>query len=78
MALTSRERVLRIINHEEADRVPIDLGGRVSSMGKGIYARIKRCFNIHSNKETIKTTVLKPYHITEALQREKRDLHRPI
>ena len=33
--LTSRERILRALNHEEPDRVPMDLGGtHDSSMSK--------------------------------------------
>ena len=29
--MTSRERVTRILNHQEADRIAIDLGDRVAS-----------------------------------------------
>jgi uroporphyrinogen decarboxylase len=29
--MTSRERVQRAVNHQEADRVPIDLGGMKAS-----------------------------------------------
>lgn len=35
MSLTSRERILMALNHEETDRVPIDLG---SSRSTGINA----------------------------------------
>ena len=35
--LTSRERVLRAINHQEADRVPIDLGGFQTGIHKKAY-----------------------------------------
>ena len=29
--LTSRERVLRALNHQEPDRVPLDLGGSATT-----------------------------------------------
>jgi len=54
-ALTSRERVLRTLNHERVDRVPIDLGGRISSMAEGIYTKLKDYFDIydHNGSESI-------------------------
>jgi uroporphyrinogen decarboxylase len=40
--LTSRERVLRALNQQEVDRVPIDLGGtHNSTMGTGAYNSLK-------------------------------------
>ena len=40
--MNSRERVLKAINHEEPDRVPIDLGGSiVSSIMAGALARLR-------------------------------------
>src|SRR5210317_211226 len=35
--LTSRERVLKAINHQQADRVPIDLGGFQTGIHKKAY-----------------------------------------
>lgn len=41
MTLSSRERVLAAIDHQEPDRVPLDLGGtRVTSIAVGAYARL--------------------------------------
>ncbi len=41
--MNSRERVLKAINHEEADRVPIDLGGSiVSGIMAGALVRLRR------------------------------------
>ncbi len=41
--LTSRERVLAALRHEEADRVPIDFGAfRSSGIHAGLYARLRR------------------------------------
>lgn len=43
MSFSSRERVLAAINHQEPDRVPLDLGGtRVTSIAVGAYARLLR------------------------------------
>lgn len=53
MILTSRKRVSRLFNHQEVDRVPIDLGGRVSSMTKGAYIKIEDYFNIHSDNQSV-------------------------
>ena len=47
--LTPRERVLRALNHQEVDRVPIDLGGtHNSTMGKGAYNNFKKFLGIDS------------------------------
>ena len=44
---TSRERVLKAINHEEPDRIPIDLGGMASTGIMAIaYARLKEYLGI--------------------------------
>ncbi len=41
-ALTPRERVLRALNHQEPDRIPIDLGGTIiSSIVKKSYIDLK-------------------------------------
>ncbi len=41
--MNSRERVLRAINHQEPDRVPIDLGGtRQSGIAASTYHRLKQ------------------------------------
>ena len=41
MSLSSQERVLAAINHQEPDRVPLDLGGtRVTGVAIGAYARL--------------------------------------
>ena len=50
MSLTSRERILMALNHEETDRVPIDLG---SSRSTGInaiaYNKLKKHLGITSD-----------------------------
>ena len=39
--MTHRERVLIALSHREPDRIPRDLGGRVSSMMQGAYEELK-------------------------------------
>ncbi|GAJ09284.1 unnamed protein product, partial [marine sediment metagenome] len=51
--LTHRQRVLMSLSHQEADRVPIDLGGRVSSMMQGIYTKLKKHLNVITENETV-------------------------
>jgi len=38
--MTSRERVMAAINHKQPDRVPLDLGGNVSTFTDGAYLRM--------------------------------------
>ena len=41
-----RERVVTAVNHAEPDRVPRDLGGRVSSMMEGAYRSLKKYLDL--------------------------------
>jgi uroporphyrinogen-III decarboxylase len=50
--LTSRERILRALNHEEPDRVPMDLGStHDSSIVVEGYERLKAHFGVSSKTE---------------------------
>ena len=50
MALTSRERVLMALNHEETDRVPIDLGSsRSTGINANAYNRLKEYMGINTD-----------------------------
>ena len=45
--MTHRERVLAALNHEQPDRVPMDLGStRVTSVSVAFYERLKAHFGI--------------------------------
>lgn len=45
--MNSRERVLRVINHKEADRVPIDIGGmRSTGIGALAYKKLREYLNL--------------------------------
>ncbi|MBN2011925.1 methyltransferase [candidate division KSB1 bacterium] len=47
--MTSKERVLAAVNHQQSDRVPIDFGGHRSSGIMAIaYAKLKKYLGIHS------------------------------
>jgi len=47
--MTSRERVLRAVNFQDTDRVPIDLGAmKASGIGVKAYNRIKAKVGLHS------------------------------
>jgi uroporphyrinogen decarboxylase len=44
--LSHRERVVKALNHEEPDRVPFDLGGRVSTMMQNAYFKLKNALQL--------------------------------
>jgi len=44
--LSHRERVVRALNHKEPDRVPLDLGGRVSTMMQNAYFNLKNALGL--------------------------------
>jgi len=46
--LTHRERARRTLNHEEPDRVPLDLGGRVSNIHYKEYRRLIDRLGLHT------------------------------
>ncbi|MCP4165981.1 MAG: hypothetical protein GY759_08835 [Chloroflexi bacterium] len=47
--MNGRERLLATLNHQEPDRVPIDLGGIVTGITKGANANLKRYIGIESD-----------------------------
>ena len=47
--MTSRERVMRAINHQQPDRAPIDLGAtRQSGISASAYHQLKQRLNLHT------------------------------
>ena len=47
--MTSRERVTKIVNRQKVDRIPIDLGGMLTSgISAGAYHRIKQRLGLHT------------------------------
>jgi uroporphyrinogen decarboxylase len=54
MSLTSRERVLATLRHEETDRLPIDFGGMASTGIMAIaYARLKKYLGITTGQTRV-------------------------
>jgi uroporphyrinogen decarboxylase len=52
--MTSRERVLIAMNHQEPDRVPVDLSGhRSSGIAPSAYARLRRAMGLPDGKPRI-------------------------
>ncbi|MDR0718214.1 MAG: hypothetical protein LBF78_01160, partial [Treponema sp.] len=44
--MTSRERVLPALEHQEADRVPIDIGSTANNFTKGLFNQLIKYFDI--------------------------------
>ena len=64
--MTSRERVLRTVNHQVPDRVPIDLGGhKASGIAVSAYDKVKRKLGIASP-----TKVADPRFMIAAVEEE--------
>lgn len=54
MVMTSRERVIRALNHQEADRIPIDFGGAViTSLDYHAHRNLKRHLNLPEGEDQI-------------------------
>jgi hypothetical protein len=50
MSMTSRERVLAAISHQEPDRVPLDLGGTsATGIHVGAYVRLRRALGLEGD-----------------------------
>jgi len=71
--MNSRERVAKVLNHEEADRVPIEFGATMTSgiMASALY-RIKKHYGILEKGERIKIT--EPYQMLGEIDERVRDL----
>lgn len=55
MTMTSRERVLKALNHEEPDRVPICIGSSGASVTDDVYFQLKDHFNIVGDVEPFRS-----------------------
>lgn len=64
--MTSRERVLRAVNFQDTDRVPIDLGAmKASGIGVKAYNRVKARLGIHT-----KTRIWDPKFMITSVEEE--------
>ncbi len=60
--LTGRERVLRALNHQPADRVPVDVGGTACSGAQvSVVARLRRTLGLDKPGDRVKVT--EPYQM---------------
>ncbi len=60
--LTGRQRVLRALNHQPADRVPVDLGGTACSGAQvSVVARLRRALGLDKPGDRVKVT--EPYQM---------------
>jgi len=60
--LTSRERVNRALQHQEADRVPLDLGASaVTGMQVDTVYRLRQALHLDSPETPVKVT--EPYQM---------------
>ena len=66
--MTPRERVLLALNHQEPDRIPIDLGGTiVSSIAKSSYVTLKQHLGLPQEEITMLDYVQQLPYVDEAL-----------
>jgi len=65
--MTSRERLITTLEHQEPDRVPIDLGGAATGIELEAYEDLKRYLKIKENLEIDeKTTLFSRCHVEPA------------
>jgi uroporphyrinogen decarboxylase len=75
---TPRERVLKVINHEEADRVPIDVGSTAASFVDPVFFKLRDHFNIKTKLEPFRPWEGAAYYdddLLEALSTDFRHLY---
>ena len=59
MTITSRERVLAAVRHQNSDRVPIDLGGSIqSTIHAYAYANLKAALGVPDHNVEIMDTFI--------------------
>jgi len=63
--MNSRQRVLKTLRHEEPDRIPIDLGGWITSIHKRAYANLRNYLGLEEKKMEIKDWIQQLCHIDE-------------
>ena len=51
--MTSRERILTALKHKEPDRIPLDLGGTVTTIERVPYNKLKKYFGIKGETKII-------------------------
>ena len=80
MAYTSRERVEAVLNHEEPDRVPLDIWGSASRINTELYLEMDAFLGIDSEKNRrlirpLKDTKYEDYALADALECDFRHIN---
>lgn len=76
--MNSRERVLKTINHQDADRPPMDLGGAASSLNDAAYFNLKRYLEITGDIQPFRQGTTSNYYDERVLDRLNIDFRRLI
>ena len=67
--MTSKQRVLKAINHEPTDKIPVDLGGSVqSTIHAYAYADLKKALGIESGHLEISGTFIFAAKVEDAVR----------
>jgi Uroporphyrinogen-III decarboxylase len=74
--MTSKERVQRALNHQEVDRVPIDLGGTASCILDDAYLRLKEYLGLTGEPEIFRRGSNTSYYDEELLDYFEIDIRR--
>lgn len=71
--MTSRERLQKALNHEEPDRIPVDLGGSiVTSITKNAYANLRSLLGLKATEPEIIDVVQQLPRVEQDLREELR------
>lgn len=74
--MKSRERVMRTLDHQEPDRVPIDIGSSVTSIHIEAYMALKKYLDLNETKPQIISNMQQVVKVEESvLKRFKADTH---
>ena len=76
--MNSRERVIKTLNHEDADRPPMDLGGAASGLNDAEYFKLKEYLKIEGDIEPFRTGTTVNYYDERILEYLDIDFRRLI
>lgn len=67
--MTSKERIIKAINHEETDKIPVDLGGSIqSTIHVYAYSDLKRALGIESGNVEIMDTFILAVNVEDSVR----------
>ena len=77
-SLTSRERVVAALHHQEPDRVPVSLGGTAHKISDPLFHKLRAHFGIRGEPDRVLTGIsysLNDDHLLDALDTDTRYVH---